>query len=94
MLMAADLSHRLGWIAEEDTERIESILVKLNLPVTLPDNLDPERMREIMSVDKKAKDGVLFLILLKGIGEAVVTDEFDEDLLMETLRHFSSNRER
>ena len=94
MLMAADLSHRLGWITEEDTERIESILVKLNLPVTLPDNLDPEKMREIMSVDKKAKDGVLFLILLKGIGEAVVTDEFDEDLLMETLRHFSSNRER
>ena len=92
MLMAADLSHRLGWIAEAVTERIESILVKLNLPVTVPDNLDPEKMREIMSVDKKAKDGVLFLILLKGVGEAVVTDEFDEDLLMETLRHFSSNR--
>ena len=42
-----------------------------------------------MSVDKKAKDGVLILILLKGIGEAVVTDEFDEGLLMKTLRHFA-----
>jgi 3-dehydroquinate synthase len=93
MLMAADLSQRMGWIAEDVTERIESILLKLNLPVTLPDNLDPEKLRELMSVDKKAKDGKLFLILLKGIGEAVVTDKFDEDLLMETLRHFSSNRE-
>ena len=92
MLMAADLSHRMGWIAEEVTERIENILLKLNLPVALPDNFDPEKMRELMSVDKKAKDGVLFLILLKGIGEAVVTDEFDEELLMETLHHFSSNR--
>ncbi len=93
MLMAADLSHRMGWIAEEVMERIENILLKLNLPVTLPDNFDTGRMRELMSVDKKAKDGKLFMILLKGIGEAVVTDKFDEDLLMETLRHFSSNRE-
>ena len=91
MLMAADLSHRLGWITEEVIERIKQILIKLNLPVALPDDLDPGKMRELMSVDKKAKDGVLFLILLKGIGEAVVTDEFDEDLLMETLRHFSSS---
>ncbi len=92
MLMAADLSHRMGWISEEVTERIENMLLKLNLPVALPDNFDPERMRELMSVDKKAKDGVLFWIRLKDIGEAVVTDEFDEDLLMETLEHFSSNR--
>lgn len=90
MLMAADLSHRMGWIAEEVTERVESMLIKLNLPVTLPEDFDPEKMRELMTVDKKAKDGVLFLILLKGIGEAVVTDEYDEDLLMETLHHFAT----
>jgi len=70
MLMAADLSHRQGWITEEVIERIKQMLVKLNLPVALPDDLDPGKMRELMSVDKKAKDGVLFLILLKGIGEA------------------------
>ena len=91
MLMAADLSYRLGWITEEVIERIKQMLVKLNLPVALPDDLDPRKMRELMSVDKKTKDGVLFLILLKSIGEAVVTDEFDEDLLMETLQHFSSD---
>ncbi len=91
MLMAADLSHRQGWITEEVIERIKQMLVKLNLPVALPDDLDPGKMRELMSVDKKAKDGVLFLILLKGIGEAIVTDEFDEDLLMETLHHFSAD---
>ena len=91
MLMAADLSHRMGWVSEDITDRIEKMLVKLNLPVALPDDLDPEKMRELMSVDKKAKDGMLFLILLKGIGEAVVTDEFNEDLLMETLHHFSSD---
>jgi len=67
-------------------------LLKLSLPVPLPDNFDPVNMRELMSVDKKVKDGVLFLVLLKGIGEAVVTNEFDEELLMETLHHFSTNK--
>ena len=90
MLMAADLSHRMGWVSEDITDRIEKMLVKLNLPVALPEDLDPVKMRELMSVDKKAKDGILFLILLKGLGEAVVTDEFNEDLLMETLHNFSS----
>lgn len=89
MLMAADLSHRIGWVSEDVTERIKKMLLKLNLPVALPEDLDPEKMRELMSVDKKARDGMLFLILLKDIGEAVVTDEFNEDLLMETLHHFS-----
>lgn len=90
MLMAADLSQRMGWISEDVTDRLEKILVKLNLPVALPDDLDTTKMCELMAVDKKAKDGMLFLILLKGIGEAVVTDEFNEDLLMETLQYFSS----
>ena len=90
MLMAADLSHRMAWLSEEELNRIKKLLIKMNLPVTLPNYFDLEKMRELMSVDKKAKDGVLFLILLKGIGKAVVTNEFNEDLLMQTLHHFSS----
>ena len=89
MLMAADLSHRMGWVSEDVTDRVKKMLLKLKLPVALPEDLDPDKMRELMSVDKKAKDGMLFLILLKDIGKAVVTDEFNEDLLMETLHHFS-----
>ncbi len=91
MLMAAGLSQRMGWIDSEVCNRIESILLKLNLPVTLPDDFAPEKMRELMSVDKKAKDGKLFLVLLKSIGEAVVTNKFDEELLMETISHFDNN---
>jgi len=89
--MAVDLSQLMGLFERQVCDLIESRLVKLSLPVTLPDKFDPEKMRELMSVDKKAKDGVLFLILLKGIGEAVVTNEFDEGLLMETLHHYSTN---
>ncbi len=89
MVMAADLSHRLGWLSEDVIERTRALLLKLNLPIALPQGFKTETMRELMSVDKKAKDGVLFLILLKDIGEAVTSNAFDEKLLLETLEHFS-----
>ena len=42
-------------------------------------------MLELMSVDKKIRRGRLRLILLRRIGEAVMTSEFEPDLLHATL---------
>lgn len=94
MLMAADLSCRHGWIGIEVVNRIQDLLKKARLPVKLPDALNPSRMLEHMAVDKKARDGQLHLVLLKGIGEAFVTNQFDPEKLGETLRHFSAATER
>jgi 3-dehydroquinate synthase len=90
MLMAADLSCRLGWLTNKDVSRIKAILGNAHLPFKLPDGLGIDRMQDLMSVDKKARDGILYLILLKAIGEAVVTDAYSGDVLTETLRHFSA----
>lgn len=89
MLMAADLSRRHGWLSADDTGKVRNILRAVDLPVTLPDNLSPARMREVMAVDKKAKDGLLYLVLLREIGHAFVTNDFDPELLADTLRQFS-----
>ncbi|MBT7950772.1 MAG: 3-dehydroquinate synthase [Gammaproteobacteria bacterium] len=90
MLMAADLSCRSGWITETDLARIRDLLIKAGLPIKLPEQFEISNMRELMSVDKKAKDGQLFLVVLKSIGDAVVTNEFDENLLQLTVEQFSS----
>ena len=90
MLMAADLSCRSGWIKEKELARIRALLIEAGLPSTLPEQVASSYMRGLMSVDKKAKDGKLFLVMLKGIGNAVVTSEFDENLLQLTLEQFSS----
>ncbi len=90
MLMAADLSCRSGWITEDKLQRIGSILQKTGLPLSLPDELEYADMRGLMSVDKKARDGELFLVLLKDIGDAFVTSQFDEKLLQFTVEHFTS----
>ncbi|HSW53152.1 MAG TPA: 3-dehydroquinate synthase [Sulfuricaulis sp.] len=74
MVMAADLSRRLGWLTAADTTRIEKLVRRARLPVRAPGSLSPARFLELMAVDKKVLDGRLRLVLLKHLGEAVVTD--------------------
>jgi 3-dehydroquinate synthase len=88
MLMAADLSLRHGWITAGDMDRIRKILVAAHLPVLLPASLNSRQMLELMSVDKKARDGILHLVLLKAIGKAIVTHEYDPGKLQQTLDCF------
>jgi 3-dehydroquinate synthase len=85
MYMAADLSARLGWFEEISVQRIRSLIVAAGLPVAPPAEMGPERFRELMAVDKKVRDGRLRLVLLKGIGKAVVTADFEAAKLDETL---------
>ena len=85
MCMAADLSRRLGWITEGDTRRILNLVARAGLPVAPPAGIGADRYLDLMAVDKKALDGRLRLVLLKGIGEAIVTDGFPAAALRATL---------
>ena len=85
IVLAAHMSSRMGWLAGRDCERIERLLDRAGLPTRAPAGLSPQRMLDLMSMDKKVRRGRLRLILLRGIGEAVMTSEFDPELLHETL---------
>ncbi|RLA22933.1 MAG: 3-dehydroquinate synthase [Gammaproteobacteria bacterium] len=85
MCMAADMSHRLGWLEKDEVNRISSLLKQANLPVIPPETMGRERFIELMAVDKKNVDGQLRLILLKEIGRATITSQFDPSTLNETL---------
>ena len=85
MLIAADLSTRLGWLAREDYHRIETLIIEAGLPTRAPADLDPDTFLTLMARDKKVQDGVIRLILLKAIGQAVISDDYDPALLRETL---------
>lgn len=81
MLMAARLSVDLGWLEPQAVERIESLVRRARLPTEPPAALGAERLRALMSVDKKVIDGALRLVLLRGIGQAVVTADYDSSVL-------------
>jgi len=85
MAMAADLSHRLGWLKESDLSRIRMLIERAHLPVQAPPALSTARLREFMNVDKKVQAGKLRLVLLKKLGEATITGDVPEPLLDATL---------
>lgn len=92
MVMAADLSYRMGWIDRSILDRTRALLQAARLPVTVPEVMTEDLFKDLMSVDKKVAAGKLRLILLKGpLGQCVVTGDFDPAKLDETLQHFCSH---
>jgi len=76
-LIAAELSCRLGWLSAASVERIEALFLRAGLPVMGP-ALETARYLELMRHDKKVEDGKLRLVLLKGIGQGVISDHASE----------------
>jgi len=85
MVMAADLSARLGWLEPGQVRRITALLERARLPVQPPPVMTADDFLRLMAVDKKVQDGRLRFILLKAIGTAVIADAVDPDLLQATL---------
>jgi 3-dehydroquinate synthase len=85
MCMAARLSVALGWLDPGALHRLVALLEVARLPVRPPDAIDAVRFQQLMAVDKKVLDGQLRLVLLRGIGAAVVSADFDHEILQRSL---------
>lgn len=88
MLMAADLSARLGWMPAAEVERIRLLLETAGLPIAPPPGLDPASMLRFMQGDKKNLAGQIRLILMDGIGQARLSADYPAEALQATLEAF------
>ncbi len=75
MVMAAELSRRLGLVDSAFSARLTNLLLRAGLPVRGPlldatDNAG--RYLQLMRVDKKSEAGEIRFVLIDGPGEAVV----------------------
>lgn len=84
-LMAAQMSHRLGWLTASERDRVARLLLAAGLPVVPPAEMTAEDFLQHMAVDKKVLDGQLRLVLLKAMGEACVTADYPASLLQDVL---------
>lgn len=84
MVMAADLSWRLGLLSQADAARVRQLLQKTGLPV-VPPSIAKEEFIRLMSKDKKAEQGNIRFVLLEALGKAVVKGGVDSSALHQTL---------
>jgi 3-dehydroquinate synthase len=88
MVLAVDLSLRLGWLSAEDSTRIIALLRRFDLPVQAP-RIGAQRALHSMGLDKKVLGGKLRLVLLRALGRAEVTGDYHAASLEAVLQeHF------
>lgn len=77
MVMATDLSYRLGYIDTISKNRVITLIKAAGLPIIAP-NINIQNLLNIMKIDKKNKDNKIKFVLLKSIGTtcfSFVTEE-------------------
>ena len=76
MLMAAELSG----ISDDDQARLRNLVKAAGLP-TDPPAIGADRMQVAMEMDKKIQAKQIRFVLLRSLGDAYVTSDYDADLL-------------
>jgi len=84
IIMAVDLSQRLGWLNEQNVARIRALFKRAELPLIGP-ALGEDKYLQLMGLDKKVQGGKMRFVLLKSIGQAVVSADVPETVLRQTL---------
>ncbi len=86
MLMAADLSFRLGMLQKQELMQIRALIEAAGLPLLPPDSISVEQYLSLMSHDKKAEQGKIRFVLLQGLGKAVLQSDIELKVLKQTLQ--------
>ena len=93
--MAAEvlLSARLGYMSEEEAERVIALYRRAGLPTNIPEYIDREALVKKLYTDKKVRDGKLRFVLQRGIGDVVefspgvfakpIEEELAREIIME-----------
>lgn len=77
MVMAAELSALMGHLKKTEVSRVRALLQRAGLPVSGP-ALAPDRLLELMTVDKKAAKGRTRFVVLEAIGHAALRAAVDD----------------
>lgn len=77
MLAAGWISHKRKILSDNELSRLSSAVNQLPLP-PVP-SLDPVQLLPIIRRDKKVRSGKLHMVLLNGLGKAVIEDGITDD---------------
>lgn len=96
MVLAFQLSERMGLCAKGTASRIADHLGAAGLPTRITDipgeDLNADRLIELMAQDKKVRDGRMTFVLSRGIGEAFLTQDVDVEVVRSLLDEMCTER--
>ena len=85
MVIASELSEKLGKLSKNDLNRIKNLLSYFDLPIKLPKKLNASKLYEAMKNDKKVLNNKIRLIIPKKIGECFISDKVSKSAILKTL---------
>lgn len=90
MRAALHLSRKFAGLSASDEKLVLETMHTIGLPLTLPEQVNPETVMERVAADKKFRDGAPRLVLLEAIGKPVLSDAVTEADMREALELLQS----
>ena len=85
MMVACEIARRKNLIAIEDIKKVEELLKIWGIPTTIPEDTEVEKILKTMTHDKKKAGKRIKWVLPVCIGQVVLDDHVDEELVEEAL---------
>ena len=85
LVAAARLSERVGLARAPLGDRVEALVAGVGAPTNLPVAMPVDALVDAMLRDKKRQDGKLRFVLLRDVGEPVVTEDVQPAALIDVL---------
>jgi 3-dehydroquinate synthase len=86
MAIAGAIAISLNLWTKEEGDRQNQLIIKTGLPTEIPAGLNSEEIINLLSADKKVKDGKVRFILPTKIGKVIITSEVSNDIIRQVLR--------
>ncbi len=93
LVAAARLSHRKGLAGADLVERVEAIVGHIGLSAKIPASIQPHTVLEGMRHDKKRRRSRLRFVLLRDVGEPIITDDVDDTEVLDLLESMRASEE-
>ena len=90
MVMANDTAVELGWMSEDEADRVKTLLERYALPTTY-EIKDVDSFYETFYLDKKSADSAITFIIPKSLGGVEITDAIDESVIKKVLEQYAVN---
>ena len=92
--MAAEvmMAHKLGYMTEEEKNRVIALYERINLPTKIPAYINDDELVKKLYTDKKVKSGVIRFVFQKGIGDVMQFEDgkystpITEDFVYEVIK--------